>query len=61
MARITMAQYKTALKKRYMDLLELLSYEQSMGNVEYDSKTLLEIRAIAAIAKLHGVNIRLDE
>jgi len=59
--RITNAQYKQALKYRYRDLRDLIEADNSIGTiVHHDNKRLVEMRAIASIAKLHGVQIKDD-
>ncbi len=59
MPRVTKAEYKETLKKRYLDLRGMVHSDRLMGEaVEYDNKHLREMRILAAIAKLHGVDVK---
>lgn len=58
MARITKSQYKQALLKRYRDLHEELSTYAVGDSVHFDNKILREMKMIAAIGKLHGVDVK---
>lgn len=61
MARITKQQWKQANAKRYRDLHEELSTYAIGASVHFDDKILREMKMIAAIAKLHGVDVKEPE
>lgn len=58
--RITLNQYKTALRKRYRDLRESLTMDRNTLNavVDYDDHRIKEMKIIASIARLHGLDIK---
>lgn len=58
MARITLQQYKQALIKRYKDLRDTAKELAVVDGIDHDNQQVREMRAIAAIAKLHGVNVK---
>jgi len=61
MARISKAQYKTALLKRYRDLKDALRGSIIASGVDYDDGVLREMRLIVSIARLHGVDLKETE
>ncbi|KKM97304.1 hypothetical protein LCGC14_1169490 [marine sediment metagenome] len=58
MARITLAQWKSANVKRYKDLRDEVKLLAVVDGIDHDSIRLREMREIARIAKLHGINIK---
>lgn len=58
MQRISMSDYKAALAKRYKDLAETAKLLAVIDGIDHTSKNVQEMKAIAAIAKLHGVDVR---
>ena len=60
MSRITKQLYKTALKRRYLDLQDVLRHQAAMRHIRKNDKTLREMWLIEALAKLHAIDIDSD-
>lgn len=59
--RIEPAVYKKGLRKRYKDLRDLVHSSRLVGlesNIDHDNNLLREMRMIASIARLHGIEIK---